>query len=336
VALSRATQNLIRERRNIMASSQVVKEAESTSPGADTVIRRGGFTYQARAWLLAAPFLAPALVFYILFMLIPMLGTLALGFTEWTGFNFADVKFVGLNNFALMREDPIFWLSLRHNLVFLFGAITLKTLVALLLALALDQRIPFSNLFRGVFLMPTVISLVVVGIVFRLALSPSLGLINPFFKAIGLPFLAGDWLGDPDRVLPVIILVDTWHGFGLYMFLFISRLVGISQELHEAAFVDGASLRQDIWHITLPLLKPTIAMVLLLAAIDSLKIFANVYIMTKGGPSHASEVLSSWAYFQAFTANKVGYGSAILIVLLVITFILAYIQVTRFQFQEEV
>jgi raffinose/stachyose/melibiose transport system permease protein len=318
-----------------MASSHLVDEVDATMPGGRALSRRESFAYQARAWLLAAPFLAPALVFYILFMLIPMLGTLALGFTEWTGFNFADVKFVGLNNFAAIRADPIFWLSLRHNLVFLFGAITLKTLVALLLALALDQRVPFSNLFRGVFLMPTVISLVVVGIVFRLALSPSLGLINPFFKAIGLPSLAGDWLGDPQRVLPVIIIVDTWHGFGLYMFLFISRLVGIPPELHEAAFIDGASLRQDIWHITLPLLKPTAAMVLLLAAIDSLKIFANVYIMTKGGPSHASEVLSSWAYFQAFTANKVGYGSAILIVLLVITFILAYIQVTRFQPKEE-
>ena len=319
-----------------MASSDLVKEPEASLSTGSAVNRRGGFAYQARAWLLAAPFLAPALVFYIMFMLIPMIGTLALGFTEWTGFNFADIKFVGLGNFAAMRDDPIFWLSLRHNLIFLFGAISLKTLVALLLALALDQRIPFSNLFRGVFLMPTVISLVVVGIVFRLALSPSLGLVNPFFKAIGLPLLAGDWLGDPDRVLPVIIIVDTWHGFGLYMFLFISRLVGISPELHEAAFVDGANLPQDIWHITLPLLKPTIAMVLLLAAIDSLKIFANVYIMTKGGPSHASEVLSSWAYFEAFTANKVGYGSAILIVLLVITFILAYIQVTRFQPKEEV
>lgn len=317
-----------------MSSSHLI-EPEAVIPGGRAVSRREGFAAQARVWLLAAPFLAPAVVFYILFMLVPMLGTLAMGFTEWTGFNFSDVKFIGFDNFAAMREDPIFWLSLRHNLVFLFGAITLKTLAALLLALALDQRIPFSNLFRGVFLMPTVISLVVVGIVFRLALSPSLGLVTPFFDAIGLPFLGGDWLGDPDRVLPVIILVDTWHGFGLYMFLFIARLIAIPQELHEAAFVDGASLLQDIWKITLPLLKPTAAMVLLLAAIDSLKIFAHVYIMTRGGPSHASEVLSSWAYFQAFTANKVGYGSAILIVLLVITFVLAYIQVTRFQPKEE-
>jgi raffinose/stachyose/melibiose transport system permease protein len=299
------------------------------------VATRGGFPYQARAWILALPFLGPALIFYTLFLIVPLLGTIALGFTEWTGFNFADIKFVGVENFREIGKDPIFWLSLRHNLVFLFGAIILKTSVALLLALALDQRLPLTNLFRGVFLMPTVISLVVVGIVFRLALSPSLGLINPFFKAIGLGAFAGDWLGDPQRVLPMLIIIDTWHGFGLYMFLFIARLVGISQELHEAAFVDGANVRQDILHISLPLLKPTAAMVLLLAAIDSLKLFAIVYVMTKGGPSHGSEVLSTWAYFQAFTANKVGYGSAVLIVLLAITFILAYIQTTRFQPKEE-
>jgi ABC-type sugar transport system permease subunit len=296
---------------------------------------RGGFPHQVKAWILALPFLAPALFFYTVFLVVPLLGTIALGFTEWSGFNFADIKFIGAQNFREMGQDEIFWLSLRHNLIFLIGAVVLKTLVALLLALALDQRLPFNNLFRGVFLMPTVISLVVVGVVFRLALSPSLGLINPFFKAVGLNFLVGDWLGNPQRVLPVLIVIDTWHGFGLYMFLFIARLVGIPQELHEAAYVDGANTRQDIQHVSLPLLKPTVAMVLLLAAIDSLKLFAIVYVMTKGGPVHGSEVLSTWAYFQAFTANKVGYGSAILIVLLFITFILAYIQTTRFQPKEE-
>lgn len=290
---------------------------------------------EKRGWLMALPFIIPPLLFYILFMIVPMAGTLLLGFTEWTGFNFADIKFIGLDNFQVMSKDDIFWQALQHNLVFLLGAITIKTSVALILALALDQRLRFTNLFRGIFLMPTVISLVVVGVVFRLALSPSLGLINPFLRGIGLNALAGDFLGNADRVLPVLIIIDTWHGFGLYMFLFISRLVSISPELHEAAYADGAGILQDIWHITLPLLKPTAAMVLLLSAIDSLKLFANVYVITKGGPNHASEVLSSWAYFQAFTANKVGYGSAILIVLLIITFILAYIQTTHFQPKDE-
>ncbi len=117
---------------------------------------------------------------------------------------------------------------------------------------------------------------------------------------------------------------------------YLSRgLASISEELHEAAFVDGANTLQDIWHITLPLLRSTAAMVLLLAAIDSLKVFAIIYVMTSGGPNHQSEVLSTWAYFQAFTANKVGYGNAILVVLLVITFVLAYVQVTYFQPREE-
>jgi raffinose/stachyose/melibiose transport system permease protein len=284
---------------------------------------------------LAIPFLAPALIFYSLFLFVPLVGTLALSVTQWSGFNFADIEFIGLQNFQGIAQDEIFWASLRHNVIFLGGSVAVKFSLALVLALALDQKIPLTNLFRGVYLMPTVFSLVVVGVVFRLALSPSLGLVNPFFEAIGLGALTGEWLGDPDRVMSVLILIDAWQGFGLYMFLFIARLVAISPELHEAAKIDGANSFQDIVHVTLPLLKPTAAMVLLLAAIDSLKLFAIVYVMTNGGPNHASEVLSTWAYFQAFTANKVGYGSAILVVLLLITFVLSYIQVTRFQPEDE-
>lgn len=305
--------------------------ARDANAQAETASFRPSTSWWRADWILAVPFLAPALIFYTLFLIVPLAGTLLLSVTSWTGFNFANISYVGLNNFRAMGDDPIFWQSLWHNIVFLIGAIGLKVLVALVLALALEQQLPLTNLFRGIYLMPTVISLVVVGVVFRLALSPSLGLINPFFSAIGLEMLVGDWLGNPRRVLPILIVIDAWRGFGLYMFLFIARLVSIPQELHEAAFVDGANAVQDIRHITLPLLKATTAMVLLLAAIDSLKVFAIIYVMTNGGPNHKSEVLSTWAYFQAFTANKVGYGSAILVVLLLITFMLAYVQITRFQ-----
>jgi raffinose/stachyose/melibiose transport system permease protein len=289
----------------------------------------------APEWLLVVPFLAPALFFYTLFLLVPLVGTLTLSLTDWSGFNIADIRFVGVDNFRALGGDPVFWQSLQHNLSFLVGSVILKTTIALALALALDQNLPFSHFFRGVYLMPTVISLVVIGVVFTLVLSPSLGLINPFLKAIGLEEFAGAWLGNPQLALPIIIAIDVWHGFGLYMFLFISRLIAIPQDLHDAAFVDGANGWQAIVHITLPLMKSMVAMVVLLASIESLKLFSIVYVMTKGGPSHATEVLSTWAYFQAFTANKVGYGSAILVILLAITFVLAYIQVTRFQAQED-
>lgn len=286
---------------------------------------------RSREWLLVIPFLAPAVFFYGLFLMVPLLGTVALSFFEWSGFSVSSIEWAGLANFRELRDDSIFWRSLQHNLQFLAGSVVLKTVVALVVALALDQNLPFSNFLRGVYLMPTVISLVVVGIVFTLVFSPSLGLINPLLESIGLEQFTGAWLGDPNVVLPLIIVIDAWHGFGLYMFLFISRLIAIPQDLHEASFVDGANGFQDIIYITLPLMKSMISLVVLLAAIESLKMFSIVYVMTGGGPNHASQVLSTWAYFQAFTANKVGYGSAILVVLLVITFAMAYIQVTRFQ-----
>jgi raffinose/stachyose/melibiose transport system permease protein len=309
---------------NIPPARDVGLSTARSVPAPAQVARHG-------AWLLVVPFIAPSLIFYTVFLIVPLLGTLALSFTDWSGISFATIRFVGLANYRQLGSDPVFWESLQHNLIFLLGAILLKTTLALLLALALEQNLRFSAFFRGVYLMPTVISLVVVGIVFSLALSPSLGLVNPFLQAIGLGQFAGSWLGDPQKVLPLVIVIDTWQGFGLYMFLFITRLIAIPQELHDAAFVDGASGRQDIWYVTLPLLKSTAAMVVLLAAIESLKAFALIYVMTNGGPNHQSEVLSTWAYFSAFTANKVGYGSAILVVLLLITFCLAYIQVTRFQ-----
>lgn len=285
--------------------------------------------------LRATPFLAPALLFYLLFLMVPLFGTVALSFTAWGGFNWEALEWIGLGNFTEIIRDQVFLQALVNNLFFLFGAVILKTVIALALALALDQNLPLSNFFRGVYLMPTIIAMVVVGVVFQLALSPSLGFINPLMEAIGLEELAGGWLGDPGRALPILILIDAWAGFGLYMFLFIARLISIPQDLHDAAAVDGATELQSMWHVTLPLLRKTASMVVLLAAIQSLKIFELVLVMTRGGPNHATEVISTWAYFQGFTANRVGYGSAILVVLLLITFVLAYIQVTRFRMEED-
>jgi raffinose/stachyose/melibiose transport system permease protein len=183
--------------------------------------------------------------------------------------------------------------------------------------------------------MPTILSLVVVALVFSLALSPSLGLVNPFLEAVGLGRFAGEWLGSPNRVLPIVILIDAWGGFGLYMFLIIARLIAIPQDLRDAAAVDGAGELRTIWHVILPLLRSTIAMVVLLAAIQSLKMFELIYIMTGGGPNHASEVLATWGYFQGFTATRVGYGSSILVVLLVITFAMAFVYVKKFRMQDD-
>ncbi|MDP2960361.1 MAG: sugar ABC transporter permease, partial [candidate division Zixibacteria bacterium] len=160
--------------------------------------------------------------------------------------------------------------------------------------------------------------------------SPSLGLINPFLKAIGLTGLAGDFLGNPNRVLLVMIVIDTWHGFGLYMFIFISRLVGIQQELHDAAFVDGANFIKDIWYITLPLLKSTVALVFLLEAMDSLKIFGTIYVMTKGGPLNSTLTLVYLIYEQGLYKFNFGYASAIAYCLFFIIMVFSFLQMKAF------
>lgn len=280
-------------------------------------------------------FLGPALGFYICFMMIPLLGTFVLSFTDWSGFSLEQIGWVGLDNFRELTQDQVFHEAVLHNVLLVLGAIVLNTSLALVLALALEQRLPGSSFFRGVFLMPSVISLIVVALVFSLGLSPSLGFINPALEAVGLDRLAGDWLGDPDRVLATILLLDTWQSFGLYMFLIIARLIAIPHDLKEAAWLDGAGELRATWYVILPMLRSTLVMVMLLIGINSLKMFELVYVMTKGGPNHASEVIATWGYFQGFTATRVGYGSATLVALLALTFILAAVYVRKFRMQDD-
>jgi raffinose/stachyose/melibiose transport system permease protein len=281
-------------------------------------------------WALV-PFLGPALGFYIMFLIIPLLGTVFLSLTDWNGFDFGAIHFVGASNYTELAHDPVFVRALWHTLAFVAVAVVLKTAGSLAAALALNERLPLSTWFRAVYVMPTVISMVVIGVVFNLALSPTLGLINPFLEAIGLGGFAGDWLGDPNKALPIIILLDVWQNFGIYMLIYISRLVAIPDDLSEAARVDGASRWQEIRRVTIPLLRSTTGTVMLLAGIDSLKVFTTVYVMTRGGPDHATEVLSTWGYSQAFTQNDVGYGSAIMVVLLAIAFVFAFVWLRIFR-----
>ena len=320
-----------------MSSKQVttvVPDRQTLSSGTGVSDHTAG-RKEGRRRLELMAFLGPALGFYLAFMMVPLLGTFLLSFTDWPGFSLEQIDWVGLDNFRELAGDDVFWSALRHNIMLLVGAIVLNTGLALVLALALDQHLRGSSFFRGVFLMPTVISLVVVALVFGLGLSPSLGFINPAFEALGLGRFAGEWLGDPDRVLPMILLLDTWSSFGLYMFLLIARLIAIPKDLKEAAAIDGAGELRTIWYVILPLLRSTITMVMLLIAINSLKMFELVYVMTSGGPNHASEVIATWGYFQGFTATRVGYGSATLVVLLVLTFILATIYVRKFRMQDD-
>jgi len=271
-------------------------------------------------------FILPALIFYLLFSFIPLLGTAALSLTDWNGYNFNTINFYGLGNYIKLLKDPIFWQSFQNNVYFLFGSVFLQITLALIVALILDQNPPFAKFIRGIYFMPSVMSMVVLGLVFSLVLSPSFGIVNPILNWLGFENMNHDWLGSSQTAMPTLILIQMWFGFGFSMFIFIAKLQSIPMSLYEAAKVDGATKWNEILYITLPSLSETMAVVIMLAMINSMKIFALPYVMTGGGPNHATEVLSTWSYFKAFNLSETGYGSAVATTVLIITFILTYFQ----------
>ena len=273
----------------------------------------------------AAAFVMPGYFFYVAFLLVPLVLTVVLSFTSWNGFSYNQIQFNGIDNYVQLTRDPVFLQSLLHNVIFLVASVILKLVLSFAVAVALRSAFPLAGFFRGVVLIPATLSLVVLGIVVKFILDPNNGLINPLLRSIGLGSLAGTWLADPSKALPILILLDVWVGFGLYVFIFLASMAALPGDIFDAAKVDGAQPWQVTAYVTIPMLADTIKLVLLLGAIDSLKVFATVYVTTGGGPNHASEVLSTWAFFQAFSGNQVGYGSAILVVLLVVTLLLAFL-----------
>jgi ABC-type sugar transport system permease subunit len=275
-------------------------------------------------------FVLPAFLFYFVFLALPIVGTVFISFFDWSGVSLNDLDFIGLSNYAELLTDDVFWKSLKHNLYFIAGGMTSVVILGLLLAVLLEQNLPGSSFFRGVFFIPTIMSLVVVGIIFSLLLSPEFGLVNPLLEQLGLGRFATAWLGNPATALPTIIVANTWQSFGLGMFLFVAGLKSIDAELYEAARIDGATPLQSFWRITMPLLWPVTTLVIILTSINTLKLFDLVYVMTSGGPNYASEVLTTFMYSQGFEFNRMGYGSALAVVILLITLLFTLVQVKVF------
>jgi ABC-type sugar transport system permease subunit len=270
--------------------------------------------------------LLPGLVFYIPFHFLPILAVIYFSFVDWKGYSLATIRWAGLENYAKLVNDRFFWGALQHNIQFVVVVVIVQTALALFLALILEQKFHLSTFFRGVYFMPTVLSLVVVGILFSFILSPSRGLLNVFLSNIGLKNVQPVWLGNPGLALYVLMAVHIWKDFGLSMFLFIAGLEAIPGELFDAAKVDGATPWDIVWRIIIPLLRETTTVVVILITIVCFKLFDLIVVMTGGGPFFATEVLSVRMYFQTFKFSRVGYGSSIAVVLFAITFGVSAVQ----------
>ena len=268
-------------------------------------------------------FVAPALLIYAVVVVYPMVFSFYLSFFRWDGISPTRV-FVGLQNYVnLFTSDPVFWIAVTNNAIWLVAALILPTSIGLALALALNTKFRGSRVFRTIFYIPAVLSLAVVGLIWTWMYHPTLGLVNQLLESIGLKVLEHNWLSDPQFALDAVIVAAAWNATGLPMLLYLAGLQTVPMELLEAAKVEGAGPIRRFIHVTFPLLRETTLIVLAITAINSLKAYDIVYAMTYGGPANKTQVLGSWMYFQTYNYNTVGGGTAIAVILLALTLIFA-------------
>jgi raffinose/stachyose/melibiose transport system permease protein len=269
-----------------------------------------------------APFLVPAAVPYLLFVIYPIFYVIILSFFHWDGIS-PDRPFVGLDNYVtLLTKDPIFWVALRNSLTWTVLSLTIPTTLGLGLALVLNQRFRGRTFFRALYYVPAVLGSISVALMWIWIYNPTLGIINSLLKATGLQSWIHPWLGDPSVALYAAFAPSAWQATGVAMLIFLAGLQGVSQELVEAARTDGAGRVAVFRHVVLPSLEQTLVVVLALTIINSLKSFDLIYAMTYGGPANQSQLLGTWTYFTAFNSHQFGLGSAIAVVLLGITMLI--------------
>jgi multiple sugar transport system permease protein len=265
---------------------------------------------EARA---AIAFLAPGLSIIAVFFLIPVAGAFLLAFTDFDIYALADVRnvrLVGLANFEGLLRNAVFWTALRNTLFFVLIGGPLTVGVALVAALLVDAKTArWKGFFRTVYFAPFVTTLVAVATVFRFLYHPRFGLLNQFLKVFHVPAI--DWLGDPRWAMPAIVILAVWKNFGYNMIVFIAGLQSVPESLYEAARLDGAGAWRRFRHITFPMLAPTFLFVGIITMIGYFQLFAEPYVMTRGGPLNATLSIALFMYEQGFRWWNMGYSAAI-------------------------
>jgi multiple sugar transport system permease protein len=269
-------------------------------------------------------FLAPCIVLFVVFILFPILYGFAISFTNYGGFDL-KADFIGLKNFISMFSDDYFQTSIKNNLFFLVTFVPMTIILALISALALNHVKLFKKFFRMVFYFPQISSMVAVAMIWCILLNPSKGPVNQLLQSLSVKS-PPEWLMSPSWAMFAIVLVSVWKDFAYYMIILLAGIQGIPDHLYESASLDGAGSWSKFWYVTLPMLSPTLFIVLILTIISSFQVFDLVSVMTGGGPGRATNVLVYRIYQEAFMNYHVGYASAMAVVLFLIIFIFTALQ----------
>jgi raffinose/stachyose/melibiose transport system permease protein len=288
----------------------------------------------ARAGRPYVAFILPALTFYVLFVAFPTLEAFRVSLYQWSGSG-EPTNFIGLDNFAAVIHSDVFYNALWHNFVLFVAIFILQNSFGLALAVLLNGKPRFFELYRAIIFSPVIISLVATGLMWQLIFGSNIGLMTPLLQGLGLDFLVRDWLGDDDLTFWLLVIVQFWQWMGLPMIIFLAGLQNVPEELTAAARIDGASEVQAFRHVTFPLLAPAFTVVTGLSFISMFKVFDIPFVMAGAGgsPDGTTDVLGLVMYRTAFglgstvgTSMQQGYAVAIGVVLFLFILVAATIQ----------
>lgn len=258
----------------------------------------------------------PAVIFVIVLMVFPVCYTFFLSFTDWSLTSGRPLSFVGLTSYFEVLKEPRFLAALGRTLYFTFGAIIVEGVLGTTIALLLKNEFMGKGAIKTVLLLPLVATPVAVGIVWNLFYDPNIGILNWVLSVLHLP--ANGFVSDSKTVMPSLILVDVWQWTPMITLMVMAGLAGLSDEPFESAIVDGASPRQVLFRITLPMLMPTILTAIILRSIDALKTYDIIYAMTGGGPGYSSENLNILAFKYSFEYFRMGQSAVMLVFLFIL------------------
>lgn len=276
--------------------------------------------WTAYLYILPIMVLSFALVYYCI------IDTVIVSFTDWDGMS-DTFNWVGWLNYAKMLKDKVFWTSVINNLLFFAGTVFIQAFLGFVLAVLLKKRLPGSNVFKVIYFMPIAMATSIITAIFRIIMNPTNGALNQFFRAIHLDGLALNWLGDPKIALISVIIVNIFQWMGFSMVTYYAGLMSLPDDVYEAAKIDGAGFWRTTFSITLPMLKGTTNVLIILGIVGSLKTFDIVKLLTGGGPGRSTTVMNTYLYEKAFKDFNAGGAASIGVAILIIAIVMSFLQI---------
>ena len=272
-------------------------------------------------------FLMPALIVLVIFFFIPFFQTFALSFMDYSN-SIYHAQFAGMVNYIKLFHSPAFYKVLFNTFIYLIVAVPILAILPLFLAVLLNRQIRGVTLYKILIYLPVIVSIVVAAIAFKWLYADE-GILNFIVTTLGLSKIG--WLTDPNWALYSVIIVTIWKGIGYYMMIYLAALMSVPKELYEACEIDGAGFFRKHLTVTIPHIMPTIALVTTISTISAMKVFAEIYVMTKGGPLNSSKTIVYYIYERAFENLDLGFASAMAVVLLVIVLALSLVNILFFE-----